>query len=313
MDFAPHKFQIALIALMAIALFFGGYLAHSFVARGADVGKGIAPSALSQDEIANRTLDYIADKFLEPEGIEGRLLGVGEYGEDLYQVNMSLRRDVLQQNATVWVTRDGKLILLGAGGAIVDLLEDIDERNETKAENVSSTEPDPYKGRVDAPITIVEYSDFQCPFCQRFWQETLPEIQSEYIDKGLVKFVYRDFPISSIHPYAQRAAEAAQCAFEQGKFWEYHDRLFANFRSWQKEGNDEFKRIARELGLDGARFGECIDSGKYAGEVKRDSEDGIRAGVTGTPTFFVNGVKIEGARPFSAFQEVIEAQLSRLR
>lgn len=311
MDFTFQRLQILLVA---VALFLGGYLVHSFIATGAKSNVGDSPRpALSMNEMATKTLDYIAEKFLEPQGIEGKLLGVGRYGNDLYQVNLSFQRGGLEQNASVWVTRDGKLILLGDGGIIVDIMGEPDkERKEKTQQGISSTEADPYKGNVNAPIIIVEFSDYQCPFCQRFWQDTLPKIQSEYIEKGLVKLVFRDFPLTSIHPYAQKAAEAAQCAFEQGKFWEYHDRLFSDFRSWQREGNDEFKKIAKDLGLDGARFGDCIDSGKYAAEVQRDLQDGIKAGVTGTPAFYVNGVKLEGALPFSAFQEVIESQLSKL-
>ncbi len=307
-DFGSDRLRLALIA---VALFLGGYVAHSFMSGVDSAQRGVSPPALSMDAMAEKTFNYVAERFLKPQGIDGALLGVDKYGDSLYQVNFSLQRGGLTQNATVLVTTDGKLILLGNGGNIVDIIEDGGRENETRREeHISSSEADPYKGNADAPVTIVEYSDYQCPFCQKFWGETLPRIQSEYIDKGLVKFVFRDFPLSSIHPYAQKAAEAAQCAFEQGKFWEYHDRLFSDSRSWQREGSDEFKRIAKELGLDGSRFGECIDSGKYAGEVQRDLQDGIRAGVTGTPAFFVNGVVIEGAQPFAAFEEVIGAQLS---
>lgn len=165
---------------------------------------------------------------------------------------------------------------------------------------------DPTLGDPAAPVTIVEFSDFQCPFCGRFWQQTLPTIKEKYITTGKVKFVYRDFPIASIHSEAEKAAEAAECADEQGKFWEYHDRIF--------QGQDElsvasFKRWATELGLDTNRFTECLDSGKYADEVAKDFQDGQAAGVTGTPTFFINGERLVGALPLAQFESAIEDAL----
>jgi len=185
-----------------------------------------------------------------------------------------------------------------------------EEKVEGGEQEIQTSDSEPVKGDANAPVTIIEYSDFQCPFCQRFSQETLPKIQTEYIDKGLVKLVFRDFPLSSIHPYAQKASEAAQCAFEQGKFWEYHDALFQDFSSWQKDGTDQFKVMAKNLDLDEVQFDDCIDSGKYSEEVQKDFQLGAEAGVTGTPAFFVNGVKVSGAQPFSAFKQIIEGQLS---
>ena len=165
---------------------------------------------------------------------------------------------------------------------------------------------DPATGPPDAPVTIVEFSDFQCPYCQAFSQQTLPLILSTYRDR--VRYVFRDFPIASIHPQAQKAAEAAECAFEQGRFWEYHDRLFLHQGALSLA---DLKTHARAVGLDGQAFERCLESGKYAHEVQKDLEDGLTSGVTGTPTFFINGVKVEGAQPFSVFQAVIERELAR--
>lgn len=170
-----------------------------------------------------------------------------------------------------------------------------------------STDDDPSKGSEDAKVTIVEFSDYQCPFCGRFARDTLPLIVSEYVDTGKVRIVFRDFPIAG-HQNAQKAAEASECADEQGKFWEYHDKLFAN---QQYLGIVDLKQYAKDLGLDSAKFDQCLDSGKYASEVQKDFQDGQSYGVSGTPTFFVNDIQIVGAQPFSVFKQAIEAELAK--
>ncbi len=169
-----------------------------------------------------------------------------------------------------------------------------------------SADDDPVKGNKNAPVEIIEFSDFQCPFCARFYSDTLPQLEKEYIKTGKAKLVYRDFPLTSIHPYAQKAAEAAECADDQGKFWEMHNKIFDNQAAI---GVIDLKKYADELGLDTAKFNSCLDSGKYASEVQKDLTDGQAAGVSGTPSFFVNGKKIVGAQPFSAFKQIIDAEL----
>jgi protein-disulfide isomerase len=168
------------------------------------------------------------------------------------------------------------------------------------------------QGALDAPVTIVEFSDYQCPFCQRFFQETKPLIDQEYVDTGKVRFVYKDFPIDSIHAQARPAAEAAECAGEQGAYWAMHDRIFEGKDEWAENPDAAaiFKGYATELGLDTAQFDACFNEGVYAAEVQTDLEEGQRAGVTGTPAFFINGRKVEGAQPFSVFQQIIEDELS---
>ncbi|MBS3150821.1 DsbA family protein [Candidatus Woesearchaeota archaeon] len=165
---------------------------------------------------------------------------------------------------------------------------------------------DPVLGNKNAPLTIVEFSDFQCSFCARFRQQTFDQIKKEYVDAGKVKFVYRDFPLSSIHPMAQKAAEAAECADDQGKFWEYHDVIFEKQASLSIAS---LKQWASELGLDTNDFNKCLDSGKYSSEVNKDSNDAQKAGGQGTPFFIVGEVPVSGAQPFSAFQQTIESQL----
>jgi protein-disulfide isomerase len=169
---------------------------------------------------------------------------------------------------------------------------------------------DQWKGDENAPVVIVEFSDFQCPFCERWATETLPQLTQTYIDSGKVRLVYRDFPLSSIHPEAQNAAESAECARDQGKFWEYHDILFENRLDWSGVGDAKFKQYAADLGLDTNTFDECLDSDKYNNEVLDDLNDGGSVGVSGTPTFFINGKKLVGAQPFTAFEAAIEEELA---
>jgi len=181
-----------------------------------------------------------------------------------------------------------------------------------------SLDDDPVKGDPDAPVTIVEFSDFQCPFCSRFFIQTLPALQENYIDTGKVKLVYRDFPIDSLHPNARPVHIAAECADEQGKFWEYHDVLFENQAQWNRlslsDLNSQLNQYATSMGLNSASFDSCLSSQSIANEVNADYLQAAQYGASGTPTFFIgnekNGfIKLVGAQPFTAFQAVIDAQL----
>ena len=169
--------------------------------------------------------------------------------------------------------------------------------------DVDGGEGNPSYGDVEnAPVLIVEFSEFQCPYCSRVLP-TIDQVKEEYGDK--VAIVCRDFPLP-MHKDAPKAAEAAHCAQEQDKFWEMHDLMFANQRAL---GVDKLKGYATELGLDEAAFATCLDSGKYADAVEADKEAGARVGVSGTPAFFINGQFLNGARPFESFKEVIDAEL----
>ncbi len=172
-----------------------------------------------------------------------------------------------------------------------------------------SADNDPSLGKDNAPVTVIEFSDFQCPFCSRFRDQTFDQIKTNYIDTGKIKFVYRDFPLSSIHPMAENGAEAAECANEQGKFWEMHDVLFAKQDEWTTTGVSALKGYAKDLGLDTDKFNSCLDSNKYKDEIAKDFQDGVTAGVQGTPSFFINGKQLSGAQPFTAFQTAIDAEL----
>lgn len=165
---------------------------------------------------------------------------------------------------------------------------------------------DPVLGNKNAPLTIVEFSDFQCSFCKRVRDDAIAQIEERYIKTGKVKLVYRDFPLTSIHPMAQKSAEASECADEQGKFWEYHNLIFERQVSLSL---NSLKQWADELGLKTDDFNKCLDSGKYANEVNKDANDAQRAGGQGTPFFIIGNQIISGAQPFSAFQAAIESQL----
>lgn len=155
------------------------------------------------------------------------------------------------------------------------------------------------RGNFDAPITLVEFSDFECPFCQRHFI-TLQKILADYPQK--VRLVYKQFPLS-IHPNAQKAAEASECTAEQGKFWEYHDKLFENQTAFS---TDNFKKWAQQLNLNQTQFNNCLDSNKYYQKVQNDFKEGTAKDVQGTPTTFINGRPLVGAQPYDAIKQIID-------
>lgn len=162
------------------------------------------------------------------------------------------------------------------------------------------------KGDANAPVKIVECSEFQCPYCKRYIDQTYGTILENYVDTGKASYEFRHFPLS-FHQYAQKAAEATECAGEQGKFWEYHDILFANQANLDA---DSLKAYAVNLGLDATKFDTCLDSGKYEDKITEDMNYCAGKGVSGTPSFIINGQLLVGAQPYSAFQQVIESALS---
>jgi protein-disulfide isomerase len=164
----------------------------------------------------------------------------------------------------------------------------------------------PARGPETAPVTIVEFSDFQCPYCGREFP-VVERLMKEY--DGKVRLVFRHFPLD-FHPYAQKAAEAGACAADQGpdKFWKLHDKMFGN---QQKLGVDDLKGYAKEVGVDTARFDKCLDSGEKRAVVDADEKAGQQAGVSGTPAFFVNGIFINGAVPYEQFKETVDRELKR--
>lgn len=203
----------------------------------------------------------------------------------------------------------GSLII---AGAIIYVGRNSPESENNAPEQESavsfSLEGEPSLGSLEAKVTVVEFSDFQCPFCARFVLETFPQIKQEYIDTGKIRMIFKNFPLMSIHENAESSAEASECANDQGKFWEYKEKLF---QSQQALSAGNLKQYAKDLGIENEeQFDVCLDSKKYASEVSQDLAEGVAAGVTGTPTFFINGQKMVGALPFSEFQRAIDAQLS---
>jgi protein-disulfide isomerase len=170
--------------------------------------------------------------------------------------------------------------------------------------DVTFSPRDPVSGPAKAPITIVTFSDFQCSYCRR-GHETMKEIEKAY--PGKIRLVQRQFPLD-FHKRARAAAEAALCAGDQGQFWPYADKLFAN---QQKLEDPDFRQYAEELNLNAGEFGECLSSHKYDAQIDLDVADGARFGVRGTPAFFVNGRFLSGAQPFENFAEVIDEELAR--
>jgi len=162
----------------------------------------------------------------------------------------------------------------------------------------------PAKGAVNAKVTIIEFSDYQCSYCGAV-EPTIEQILQNYPND--VKLYYRNFPLTQLHPDAMNAAMAAECANEQGKFWEMHNKLFANQGAL---GVTNLKQYASDLGLDTAKFNSCLDSNKYSSQIAKDQQDGNTAGVSGTPAFFINGLPLVGAQPFSVFQQAINSELA---
>jgi len=211
-----------------------------------------------------------------------------------------------------------RLLFLGAGALLFLAAGEAQSPRPNPESIFQSLDGAPALGDEKAPVTIVEFSDFECPYCGQHANQVLPQIIKDYVNTGKVRYVIRDLPIESIHPQAFKAAVAARCAAEQGKYWEMHDRLFKNqqfFVVTQLTGH------ADALGLDPARFQLCLDTGKYDAEIRNNIRDAVKAGVRGTPTFFVGRADTEasgkksittlsGAQPFAAFQRTLDQMLS---
>ena len=170
--------------------------------------------------------------------------------------------------------------------------------------NVPTGEGDAVRGNASAPVTIVEFSDFQCPFCARV-NPTLDRVRQTYGDR--VRLVFKDYPLGN-HPLAPKAAEAARCAGDQNKFWEMHDAMFANQRALEVPS---LKQTARAIGLDGAAFDQCLDSSKHQEAVRANTALGERMGVNSTPTLYINGRAVIGAMPFESFKQIIDEELAK--
>ena len=174
---------------------------------------------------------------------------------------------------------------------------------------------DPVLGSPDAKVLMIEFGDYQCPSCRMFWKDIEPRLKKEYIDTGKVKLVFRDFPLMQIHPEALLAAMAVDCAGEQQKYWQYHDKVF---REQYNKGDDivrmkaaDLKKWAKDISIDQAKFDQCLDSEKFKNEVLNDKADGDAAGVQGTPTFFINGRIMGGAQQYPEYKKLIDELLKQ--
>jgi protein-disulfide isomerase len=217
----------------------------------------------------------------------------------------------------LWVAAGGCLILLCgaafigglifAGPKFVQLF--VPQKIQAAEESPRELTQNNTMGNPNAPIHIIEYVDFQCPYCLKFWDESEPQLIEEYVNTGKVYFEYRSFPILGTE--SGWAAEGAYCAGDQGKFWEYHDTLFAN---WTGENAGDFTKdrlvkYAKALDLNMEEFEACVSEEKHKATVEQDKAEGGASGVTATPTFFINGVKVEGAQPYSILKQYIEQAL----
>jgi len=253
--------------------------------------RGITPEELLETEITSKTPEISETEVQAFYNQNSQAMGGRPLDDNL---RIQIQQFLAQQNL---------------GQLRQDFLDGLREKNDVKilldAPRVELVvAPDePSFGPVSAPVTIVEYSDFQCPYCARVGP-TLQQIKDTYGDK--VRVVFRDYPLPN-HPQAVPAAQAAKCANEQGKFWEYHDKLFASQRELSPE---KYKEWAVELGLSPDEFNACVDSNKYVPQVQLLAQGGQQLGVNGTPAFFVNGRFMSGAKPFESFKEIIDEELA---
>jgi len=255
--------------------------------------RGTPADRLLADELAKRVREVTeTDLQTAYEQMRGQMNGAA-----LEQVRVPLMQYLVQQRRNE--AREGLVEELRAKAGAIEIALD------PPRYTVSSAAHDPVRGPAGAPVEIVEFSDFQCPFCGRV-APTLNRVRETFGDQ--VKFVFRDFPLTSIHPQAHQAAEAAECASEQGKFWEYHDVLFANQRAL---GTSDLKRHATTIGLDAEAFAGCLDSGRTRPRVEADLAAAQALGLQATPAFFINGRFLSGAQPFEAFERIIREELAR--
>ncbi len=244
----------------------------------------------------------------------GAILGAG-----IYLVGRQNQRDLDGIRKEVETLNTGQTALRKDLGDVRDLLRR-QPASPTAAprEIVLSLADAPFKGSANAPVTLVEFTDYECSFCARHVKETFPQLARDYIETGKVKYVFRNFPLESIHKQSFKAHEASTCAADQGKFWEMHDRLFASQPALTP---DQLIGYAQTLGLNAGQFQACFSADRHAAEIRKDISEGEKAGVTGTPTFFLGATTpnsptlkvtntLVGAKQYSSFKEAIDALLA---
>lgn len=246
-------------------------------------------------------------------GITGYAPDSIEEVSGVYQVNILYQGEIVP----LYVTKDGRY-----AGQLSEVDAEAAGGNSNKKTVEATEENDAVLGNASAPVTIIEFSDYQCPFCRKFWAETYSQIKTKYVNTGKVKLVFRDYPLD-FHPMAQLSAEAAECVREKGgdsAYYKYHDKLFLEQQlldSGKADGavtttvqytKDDLKKWAKALGYD---ISSCLDSEKFKSEVEKDLSDGKAAGISGTPAFVINGIFVSGAQPFSEFEKIIEGELAK--
>ena len=274
---------VLLIAL-AVSLFIG------------DFGGKTTGNIISGQEAEKSLIDYLNAQT----GGGVSFLSSKDIG-NLYEVTVSYQ----SQQFPVFITKDGEYFVQNIIPLTGEVIEDNSITTPNPTVNIDMEtliDDDAIKGKENAPVTMIEFT-----FCGRHFEQTYSQIIKEYVDTGKVKLVYRDFPLD-FHPNAQKAAEAAECAGEQNKYWEMHDKLFEN---QQALGINNLKQYAKEIGLNTDKFNNCLDSGEMTSEVSKDIQDGQAVGISGTPGFIINGQLVSGAQPFSAFKQIIEQELNK--
>lgn len=287
-DFVLIFFAVAGVIVVAVLFFFGSNASLKLPFAGGG----------SSESIAKTAVDYLNENILKNDGREAILEGVSEESGVV-----KLKLTVGGNSFESYLTKDGKILFPEA----LKIGENPQgaQNNAAPPQDLAVAENDHIRGESSAKLTLFEYSDFECPFCSKF-SPSLDRALKEY--KGEIKLVYRHFPLSSIHPNAQKAAEASECASEQGKFWEYHDKLFE--KQAEGFGLEKFKKWAVDLGLDGKKFNECLDSSKYASRVGENQQDGVSRGVAGTPATFIAGQLASGNIPYETLKQKIEEALN---
>ena len=256
-------------------------------------GRGLSPEAYVQSEIVKRVkpvtdADVVTFYQANQDQMEGRSLETMAPAINRYLTE--------QQEGAARVALITELRT--AGPSVRVMLE-------TPRFEIAVSDTDPSLGNAKAPVTLIEFSDFQCPFCLRV-EPTLKKVRAAYGDK--VRVVWKDFPLTQIHPQAFKAGEAGHCAAEQGKFWEFHDQVFANQQALLPE---DLKRYAAGVGVNAERFNACLDTSKHAEVVRNGVAEGTRLGVNSTLTVFINGRRVSGAQPYEVFAGIIDEELSK--
>jgi protein-disulfide isomerase len=266
-------------------------------------GRGQAPAPAADETVSQRVVDYFQKTVTTP-GLSFKVTKLEDSEVPNWRKgNLEVALGQQSQNVAFYVSRDGRYLFRGeAVDLTVDPLKQVMEKIKLDGQ--------PERGPKDAKVTIVEYSDFQCPFCARVYTTLENEVLKEYGDK--VRFIFKNFPLTSIHPWAEDGALASECAFQQGndQFWVMYNGLFSKQGEITKENlKDKASEIARSGGIDVAKLTECLEGRKALDAVKADESEATVLGVNSTPTFFINGRRLSGAQTPESFKQMIDQEL----